>query len=139
MQRRYAVIAAIALIALVLIPAAALASGPGGFGHRGIGPGPKNISQAAADPARNATHPDWAAGNRTGAGRYAGNTSRIGNLTCDRDHACEHDGDCLGNVTGGQHQNRTQLRDPGCALDRTGNATARSLGPQGRGGRGPGR
>ena len=140
MQRRHAIIAAIALVALVLIPAAALASGPGGFGHRGTGPGPKNTTQTAPEWAGNATAPHWGAGNCTGARDCAGNASCIGNQTCDRDHAQQRGGDCLGNVTGEQHQNRTQLHDRSSAVNQTGaNATARSLGPQGRGGRGLGR
>ena len=137
MQRRHAIIAAIALVALVLIPAAALASGPGGFGHRGAGLGPKNTTQTAPDWAGNATAPHWGAGNCTGAGGCAGNASCVGNQTCDRDRLQERSGDCAGNVTGGQNLNRTQLHERGCSENQTGaTGTARSLGPQGRGGRG---
>ncbi len=141
MQRRHAIIAAIALVALVLIPAAALASGlGGGFGHRGPGPGPKNITETAPDWAGNATAPHWGAGNCTGAGDCAGNANCIGNQTCDGDHAQQRGGDRLGNITGGQNLNRTQQRDRGYAVNQTGaNVTAGNPGSQGRGGRGLGR
>lgn len=141
MQRRHAIIAAIALVALVLIPAAALASGPGGgFGHRGTGLGPKNVSDDAAGWVGNATAPNWTAGNRTVAGGCAGNASCIGDQARARDRAQQRDGDCLGNITGGVNQDRTQLRDRSCAVNRTGaSGTTRAPGPQGRGGRGVGR
>ena len=77
MQRRHAIIAAIALVALVLIPAAALASGPGGFGHRSPLDG-KGFARGPADWAGNATAPNWTGGNCTGAGDCAGNAGCIG-------------------------------------------------------------
>jgi hypothetical protein len=94
MQRRHAIIAAIALVALVLIPAAALASGlHGGLGHRG-GPWAANATHGMPAWAANGTHPNWTPGdgpdNRTihGNATCAANESwnrDATNRTCDRD------------------------------------------------------
>ncbi len=93
MQRRYTFLAAVALVALVLIPGAALAAGfSGGFGPKSSPLGPKNLSQGA---------PDWA-GNASAL--QANASAGAGDGTCD--------GTCLGDQT--RDQDRTQLRDGTC-------------------------
>jgi hypothetical protein len=90
MQRRYAFLAAVALVALALVPGAALAAGfSNGFG-------PKAFPLAQHHGA-----PDWA-GNGTALG--ANQSAGAGDGVCD--------GACLMN------QNRTQLRDRTCQTDK---------------------
>ena len=108
MQRRHAIIAAIALVALVLIPAAALAAGlHGGFGHRG-GPGGANATYGISDGAANATHPNWTPGDDSAARPFHGNasctvnpshTADIVKRTCDQER--------LGNRTHALADSRT--------------------------------
>lgn len=138
MQRRHAIIAAIALVALVLIPAAVLALGPGGgLGHRGGGIDPKNVSGAAPAWAGNTTARHLGVGNCTGAGDCGGNASCIGNQTCGRDRLGPQGGDCARNITAARDPHRTALRERGSAVNRTGtNTTACGSGMEGRGGRG---
>ncbi|MEN6516811.1 MAG: hypothetical protein ABFC38_01300 [Methanospirillum sp.] len=125
MQRRHAIIAAIALVALVLIPAAALASGfHSGFGHRGE-PGVANATHGTPNWTANATHPNWTPGDGPGNRTFHGNATCTVNASCSRDAT-----------------NRT------CDQDRIGNRTAanqthalgesRNIGPQDRAGRGIG-
>ncbi len=87
MHRRYTFIAAVALVALVLIPSAALAAGfSSGFGPKSSPLGPKNLSQGA---------PDWA-GNasalRANATDGAGTGTCLNNQICDRDQDRTHSG-----------------------------------------------
>ena len=119
MVRRYAVIA---LIALVLIPSAALAAGfAGGFGPKSSPLGPKTLAQGHPDWAGNATSPRW---NGTGSARTGACT---GDQVCDgaRDRVQLRDGTCLTNQAGDRVQNRTQLRNTtaltglACDKDRT--------------------
>lgn len=136
MQRRHAIIAAIALVALVLIPAAVLASGPaGGFGHRGAGPGPKNVSQTDGSWAGNATHPDWCAGDGPGNRTFHSNSTCAANLGCDRGTP-RGLGDGT-NPAGDQDRPRFRNRT---AVNLTGtSASDRPLGPAGRAHHGQGR
>lgn len=119
MVRRYAVIA---LVALVLIPSAALAAGfAGGFGPKSSPLGPKIDSPAAPDWAGNATAPRWNGTDSAGTGACSGDQ------VCDgaRDRVQLRDGTCLTNQDGDRAQNRTQLRNitdlsgPTCDRDRT--------------------
>lgn len=91
MERRYAFLVAVALIALVLIPSAVLAAGSlHGFGPKASPMGHRNLSHAPPAWAGNATALQW---NATG---------------------CAGTGTCLTNQTCDQAQNRTQLRDGSC-------------------------
>ncbi len=105
MVRRYAVIA---LVALVLIPSAALAAGfSGGFGPKSSPLGPKTVSQGAPDWAGNETAPRWNGTDSAGTGACSGDR------VCDgaRDRTQLRDGTCLTNQAGDRAQNRTQLRN----------------------------
>ncbi len=105
MVRRSAVIA---LVALVLIPSAALAAGfAGGFGPKSSPLGPKAVPQDTPDWAGNETAPRWNGTDSAGTGACSGD--RI----CDvaRDRVQLRDGTCLTNQAGDRAQNRTQLRN----------------------------
>ncbi len=103
MERRYAFLVAVALVALVLIPSAVLAAGSlNGFGPKASLMGHKNFFQGPPEWAGNATAPQW---NVTG---------------------CAGTGTCLTNQTCDRVQNRTQLRDGSC-LDQT-NSSANGKG-----------
>ena len=113
MVRRYAVIA---LIALVLIPSAALAAGfAGGFGPKTSPLGPKTLCPGIPDWAGNATAPRWNGTDRAGTGVCAGDQ------VCDgsRDRTQLRDGTCLTNQAGDRAQNRTQLRNMTARADQT--------------------
>jgi hypothetical protein len=90
MQRRYALLAAVALVAIALIPGAALAAG---FSN-GFGPKASPLGQKQGAP-------DWA-GNETAL--RANQSAGAGDGVCD--------GDCLTNQD--RDQDRTQLRDRTC-------------------------
>lgn len=105
MVRRYVVIA---LVALVLIPSAALAAGfAGGFGPKSSPLGPKTVSQGPPDWAGNETAPRWNGTDSAGTGAC------FGDRVCDgaRDRAQLRDGTCLTSQAGDRAQNRTQLRN----------------------------
>ncbi|MEN6342328.1 MAG: hypothetical protein ABFC89_07175 [Methanospirillum sp.] len=90
MQRRYALLAAVALVAVALLPGAALAAGfQNGFGPKAS---PLGEKQGA---------PDWA-GNATAL--RANQSAGAGDGVCD--------GACLTNQN--RDQDRTQLRDRTC-------------------------
>jgi hypothetical protein len=90
MQRRYTLLATVALVALVLIPSAALAAG---FSN-GFGPKASPLGQQQGAP-------DWA-GNATAL--RANQSAGAGDGVCD--------GTCLTNQD--RDQKRTQLRDQTC-------------------------
>ncbi|MGD9936642.1 MAG: hypothetical protein AB7S61_04115 [Methanoregulaceae archaeon] len=113
MERRYAFLAAVALVALVLIPSAALAAGfQHGFGAKASPMGHKNLSSGAPAWAGNATAPQW---NATG---------------------CAGSGTCLSNQTCDRAQNRTQLRDGSCLDQANPPADGKRFARQGQGQRG---
>jgi len=99
MQRRYTFLAAVALVALVLIPSAALAAGfSGGFGPKSSPLGPKNLSQGA---------PSWA-GNASTA---TCDGACLGDQTRDQDRTQLRDGTCLTNQVCDGDQDRARVRD----------------------------
>ena len=105
MVRRYAVIA---LVALVLIPSAALAAGfAGGFGPKPSPLGLKTVPLGAPDWAGNETAPRWNGTDSASTGVCSGD--RI----CDgaRDRVQLRDGTCLTNQAGDLVQNCTPLRN----------------------------
>ena len=102
MQRRYTFLAAVALVALVLIPSAALAAGfSGGFGPKSSPLGPKNLSQGA---------PDWAGNASASVGAGTCDGTCLGDQTRDQDRTQIRDETCLTN----QDRDRSQLRDQTC-------------------------
>ncbi len=114
MVRRYAIIA---LVALVLIPSAALAAGfAGGFGPKSSPLGPKTLASGAPDWAGNETAPRWNGTDSAGTGAC------FGDRICDgaRDRTQLRDGTCLTSQAGDRAQNRTQLRNITDLSDRTG-------------------
>lgn len=119
MVRRYAVIA---LVALVLIPSAALAAGfAGGFGPKSLPLGPKTVSPGASDWAGNETAPRWNGTDSAGTGACSGDRICGGA----RDRVLLRDGACLTEKAGDRVQNRTKLRNltalsgQACDQDRT--------------------
>ena len=109
MQRRYAFLVAVALVALVLIPSAVLAAGSlHGFGPKASLMGHKNLSQGPPEWAGNATAPQW---NATGC---------AGTGTCPNDPTCD------------RVQNRTQLRDGSCLDQANSSADGQRFARQGR-------
>jgi len=109
MERRYAILAAVALVALVLIPGAVLAAGSlHGFGPKASLMGHKNLSLGAPEWAGNATAPQWDATGCTGAG------------TCPTNQTCD------------RIQNRTELRDGSCLNQTNPSADGKRFARQGR-------
>ncbi|HIH02798.1 MAG TPA: hypothetical protein HA263_02735 [Methanoregulaceae archaeon] len=101
MQRRYTFLAAVALVALVLIPSAALAAGfSNGFGPKSSPLGPKDLSQGA---------PEWAGNASAGAGTCDGTC--LGDQTRDQDRTQLRDGTCQTNQICDGDQDRAQVRD----------------------------
>jgi len=113
MERRYAFLAAVALVALVLIPGAALAAGSlHGFGPKASLMGHKNLSQGAPGWAGNATAPQWNVTGCTGAD------------TCPTNQTCD------------RVQNRTQLRNGSCLDPANPSADGKRFARQGQAQRG---
>ncbi len=103
MQRRYTFLAAVALVALVLIPGAALAAGfSGGFGPKSSPLGSKNLSQGA---------PEWAGNASAGAGDGTCDGTCLGDQTRDQDRTQLRDGTCQTNQVCDGDQDRAQVRD----------------------------
>jgi hypothetical protein len=107
MQRRYTFLAAVALVALVLIPSAALAAGfSNGFGPKSSPLGPK---QGAPEWAGNASALQMNATDGAGDGTCDGTC--LGDQTRDQDRTQLQDGSCQTNQVCDGDQDRTQVRD----------------------------
>lgn len=126
MQRRYTAVAAVALVALVLIPCAALAAGfSSGFGPKSSPLDPKILAQGPPDWAGNASALRANATDGAGTGTCLTNQARdkvrtqlsdstcLGDQArdCDLDRTQLRDGTCLTNQVCDGDQDRAQLRD----------------------------
>ena len=108
MQRRYTFLAAVALVALVLIPGAALAAGSSsGFGPKSSPLGPKNLDQGTPYGAGNATALRANATDCAGTGTCL--TDRVRDR--DQDRTQLRDATCLTNQVCDGDQDRAQVRD----------------------------
>lgn len=107
MQRRYAFLAAVAVVALALIPGAALAAGfSNGFGPKAS---PLGQKQGAPDWAGNETA--LRANQSAGAGDGVCDGDCLTNQACDRDRTQIRDRTCQANQVCDGDQDRTQVRD----------------------------
>jgi hypothetical protein len=110
MQRRYTFLAAVALVALVLIPGAALAAGSSsGFGPKSSPLGPKNLSQGAPEWVGNASALQMNAPDGAGDGTCDGTC--LGDQARDQDRTQLRDGTCQTNQVCDGDQDRAQVRD----------------------------
>jgi hypothetical protein len=106
MQRRYALLAAVALVALALIPGAALAAGfQNGFVPKAS---PLGERQGAPDWAGNATA--LRANQSANAGDGICDGACLTNQACDKDQTRLRDRTCQTNQVCSGDQDRTQLR-----------------------------
>lgn len=128
MQRRYALLAAVALVALVLVPGAALAAG---FSN-GVGPkaSPLGQKQGAPDWAGNATA--LRANQSAGAGDGVCDGACLTNQACDQDRTQLRDRTCQADQVCSGDQDRAQARDQIRAKQSAPSDTGKQYALQGR-------